>query len=84
MDGAVPRKLRGMHTIATPTARTNGRFVHQLKTHGTHAAAHVESGMRYQIVPHRPLQSATLESTEVVRHVVDHGIRYGSPTEHAG
>jgi hypothetical protein len=43
------------------------------------------SGMRHQIVPHRPLQSATLEScTEVVRHVVDHGIRYGSPTEHAG
>lgn len=37
-----------LHIIATPTARTNGRFVPQVKTYGTPAAAHVESGMRYQ------------------------------------
>ncbi len=36
-----------LHTIATPTARTNGRFVPRVKTYGTPSEAHVESGMRY-------------------------------------
>ncbi len=38
-----------LHTVGTPSARTNSRFVLPVNMYGTADMTHVESGMRYQI-----------------------------------